>query len=79
MDIKNSSEFKLSRQEVQDIVMKYLMKSGNIAGDVDMDKVMINDMTKTEVQPGADIHDAYYEQVFDGFKITVEQNSDEKK
>lgn len=65
--------FKLSAQEVKDIVVKHLIKSGHIKGDVDMSKIYMSDITKTEVEPGADPHDVYYYEVFNGIKITINE------
>ena len=71
METNTQKSFKLSVHEVKDIVVKYLMKSGHIKGDVDMDKVVMSDITKTRTEPGGDPHDAYYIEYFDGLKITI--------
>lgn len=74
MNIKSQEQFKLSVQEVKDIITKHLMKTGHIKGDVDMSKVQMESITKTHTEPGADPHDSYYYEVFDGIKIRVEHN-----
>lgn len=71
METNTQKSFKLSVHEVKDIVVKHLMKSGHIEGDVDMDKVVMSDITKTRTEPGGDPHDAYYIEYFDGLKITI--------
>lgn len=72
MQIKSHEQFKLSREEVKDIIIKHLMKTGHIKGDVDMDKIQMDSLIKTYTEPGGDPHDAYYYEVFDGIKIKVE-------
>ncbi len=72
MKIKSHDQFKLSREEVKDIITKHLMKTGHIKGDVNMGKVQMESITKTISEPGGDPHDAYYYEVFDGIKIRVE-------
>ena len=72
MNIKSQEQFKLSVQEVKDIITKHLMKTGHIKGDVDMSKVQMESLTTTHIEPGTDPHDAYYYEVFDGIKIKVE-------
>ena len=71
MNIKSHEQFKLSREEVKDIITKHLMKTGHIKGDVDMSKVQMESLTKTHTEPGADPHDAYYIEYFDGLKFTI--------
>lgn len=71
METNIQKSFKLSVHEVKDIVVKHLMKSGHIEGDVDMDKVVMSDITKTITEPGGDPHDAYYIEYFDGLKFTI--------
>jgi len=71
METNTQKSFKLSVHEIKDIVVKHLMKSGHIEGDVDMDKVVMSDITKTRTEPGADPHDAYYIEYFDGLKFTI--------
>ena len=78
METNTQKSFKLSVHEVKDIVVKHLMKSGHIEGDVDMDKVVMSDITKTRTEPGGDPHpmqtlhgDAYYIEYFDGLKFTI--------
>lgn len=72
MKIKSQEQFKLSVQEVKDIITKHLMKTGHIKGDVDMSKVQMESLTTTHIEPGADPHDAYYYEVFNGIQIKVE-------
>jgi len=71
METNTQKSFKLSVHEIKDIVVKHLMKSGHIEGDVDMDEVVMSGITKTRTEPGADPHDAYYYEVFDGLKFTI--------
>ncbi len=71
METNTQKSFKLSVHEIKDIVVKHLMKSGHIEGDVDMDKVVMSDITKTRTEPGADPHDAYYIEYFDGLKFII--------
>lgn len=73
MESNTQKSFKLSVHEVKDIVVRHLMKSGHIKGDVDMDKVAMSDLTKTRTEPGGDPHDAYYIEYFDGLKITINE------
>lgn len=72
MQIKSHEEFKLSREEVKDIITKHLMKTGHIKEDLDMGKVQMESLTKTYTEPGADPHDAYYYEVFDGIKLRID-------
>ena len=74
MNIKSQEQFKLSVQEVKDIITKHLMKTGHIKGDVDMSKVQMKSITKTHTEPGADPHDVYCYEVFDGIEIRVDLN-----
>lgn len=71
MEIKTNSQFKLSKDEIKDILVKHLMKTGHITGDVDMKDVTMEDIVKTEMIPGFDPHDADYVERFDGLKLTV--------
>jgi hypothetical protein len=71
METNIQKSFKLSVHEIKDIVVKHLMKSGHIKGDVDMDKVVMSDITKTRTEPGGDPHDAYHIEYFDGLKFTI--------
>ena len=71
MKTNTTQEFRLNPNEVKDILVRHLMKSGHIKGDVDMDKVAMSDLTKTRTEPGGDPHDAYYIEYFDGLKITI--------
>ena len=73
METNTQKSFKLSAHEIKDIVVKHLMKSGYIEGDVDMDKVVMSDLTKTRTEPGGDPHDVYYIEYFDGLKITINE------
>ena len=73
METNTTQEFRLTPNEVKDIIVKHLMKLGHIKGDVDMDKVIMSDITKTRTEPGGDPHDAYYIEYFDGLKITINE------
>ena len=70
METNTQKSFKLSVHEVKDIVVKYLMKSGHIEGDVDMDKIVMSDITKTRTEPGGP-RGVYYIEYFDGLKFTI--------
>lgn len=74
MNIISHEQFKLSREEVKDIITKHLMKTGHIKGDVDMGKVQMESIIKIVTEPGADPHDAYYHEVFNGIQIRVDHN-----
>lgn len=71
METNTQKSFKLSVHEIKDIVVKHLMKSGYIEGDVNMDKVVMSDIKKTRMELGGDLHDAYYIEYFDGLKFTI--------
>lgn len=71
METNTTQEFRLTPNEVKNIVVNHLMKLGHIKDDVDMDKVIMSDITKTRTEPGGDPHDAYYIEYFDGLKIII--------
>ena len=79
METNTQKSFKLSVHEIKDIVVRHLMKSGHIKGDVDMDKVVMSDITKTRTEPGGDPHDPHdpyyidYIEYFDGLKFTINE------
>lgn len=73
METNTTQEFRLTPNEVKDIVVKHLMKLGHIKGDVDMDKVIMSDITNTRTEPGGDPHDAYYIEYFDGLKFIINE------
>jgi len=61
MEIKSHTQFELSSKEVKDLIIKHLMKTGYIKGDVDMNMVEMENITKT-------INES---EVFDGIKIKI--------
>ena len=64
MEIKSNTQFELSVKEVKDIIIKHLMKTGYIKGDVDMNMVEMENITKT-------INES---EIFDGIKIKINGN-----
>ena len=73
METNTTQEFRLTPNEVKDIVVTHLVKWGHIKGDVDMDKITMSDITKTRTEPGGDPHDAYYIEYFDGLKFIINE------
>lgn len=71
MDKKTTEEFFLYKEELKKLIVKDMIKKGHISEDIDIKDIIISEVTKTESELGADIHDAHYYEVFTGVKIKV--------
>jgi hypothetical protein len=62
---------RLTKEDVKDALIGYLTSLGHIPVDdkVDNDSIVMTDLKKTVASPGADIHDCYYDEYFDGIEF----------
>lgn len=71
MELKTTNKIKFTKEEIKDILVVHLMKNGYLKGDVDMKDIQMEEVKITKVEPGADIHDAYYVEYFDGIELKI--------
>lgn len=73
---KITIKIKLNKEEVKDIVLTHLMRNEQAlkveSQKIKMENVLIQDIKRTAVEQGGDIHDADYIQYFDGIELIIQ-------